>query len=188
MTEIILASVSPRRRQLLKEIGLKFTIIPSRVKEKIYHHLSPAQIVKKLALLKASDVAQRVKSGIIIGADTIVVRRGEILGKPRNPQHAREILDKLSGTIHYVYTGVAVIDKKSGKKIVDYEKTKVKMKKLTPEEIEYHSHRHLDKAGAYAVQEEKDAFIQDLEGCYYNVVGLPTNKLKRMLNKLKAKS
>ncbi|MDD5132012.1 MAG: Maf family protein [bacterium] len=186
----ILASASPRRRQLLEEMGLKFKIIPSSIREKADPALTPAQLVKELAWQKAAAVARRFrgKGYIVIGADTIVVRRGEILGKPRDPRHARQILNKLSGSIHFVYTGVAVIDILAGKEIVAYEKTRVKMKKLSPEEINYHSGRHLDKAGAYAVQEEKDAFIEKIDGCYYNVVGLPINLLKGMLKKINSKS
>jgi len=178
---LILASASPRRRQLLQEIGLKFRVIPSHIKEPLYPGLAPSGLVKKLALLKAAAVARELKKGIVIGADTIVVRKGEILGKPRDRAHAKQILSKLGGSIHYVYTGVALIDAASGKTMVDYEKTRVKMKKLSPSEIEYHSGRHLDKAGAYAVQEEKDAFVEKIDGCYYNVVGLPLTKLKKML-------
>ncbi len=185
----ILASASPRRKQLLQKMGLKFKIIPSSIQEKVDPALTPSQLVKKLALQKADDITRRFqgKKQIVIGADTIVVRRGEILGKPRDSLHAREILNKLSASIHYVYTGVAVIDTLTGKKIVDYEKTRVKMKNLSPAEIEFHSRRHLDKAGAYAVQEEKDAFIEKIDGCYYNVVGLPIQLLKQMLKKLNSK-
>ena len=168
-------------------MGLSFTIKPSRLREKIYPRLTPAQLVKKLALLKAQKVAKQVKQGIVIGADTIVVRRGEILGKPRDPRHAREILGKLSGSYHYVFTGLALIDRPGGKTLVAAEKTRVKMKKLRPEEIEFHSGRHLDKAGAYAVQEEKDVFVEQINGCYYNVVGLPIELLKKMLKKLSFK-
>jgi septum formation protein len=182
--KIILASASPRREQLLREMGLVFTIKPSRLKEKVYPRLTPAQLVKKLALLKALKVAKQIKRGIIIGADTIVVRCGEILGKPRNPKHAREILGKLSGSYHYVFTGLALIEQPGGKTLVAAEKTRVKMKKLSPADINYHAGRHLDKAGGYAVQEEKDAFVEQINGCYYNVVGLPVELLKKMLKKL----
>lgn len=183
----ILASASPRRKQLLQEMGLKFKIIPSTIQEKIDSALTPSQLVKKLALQKAGEIARQFqgKKQIIIGADTIVVRQGEILGKPRDPRHARQILNKLSGSVHFVYTGVAVIDTWTDKKVVAYEKTRVKMKKLSTDEIQYHSGRHLDKAGAYAVQEEKDAFIEKIDGCYFNVVGLPIQLLKRMLKELK---
>ncbi len=182
----ILASASPRRKQLLQEMGLKFKIIPSTIQEKVDPALAPSQLVKRLALQKAGDIARQFQGlkHIVIGADTIVVRKGEILGKPRDPLHAREILNKLSDSIHFVYTGVAVIDTLTGKKIVAYEKTRVKIKKLSPAEIEFHSGRHLDKAGAYAVQEEKDAFVEKIDGCYYNVVGLPIKLLKRMLRSL----
>lgn len=182
----ILASASPRRKQLLQEMGLKFKIIPSTIQEKVDPALTPSQLVKKLALQKAGDIARQFQGEkhIVIGADTIVVRCGEILGKPRNARHAAQILNKLSDSIHFVYTGVAVIDALTGKKIVAYEKTRVKMKKLSPAEIKYHSGRHLDKAGAYAVQEEKDAFIEKIDGCYYNVVGLPIKLLKQMLKNI----
>ena len=181
--KLILASASPRREQLMRGMGLAFTVQPSRLRERLDPRLTPVQLVKKLALLKAAKVAREVKQGIVIGADTIVVRRGEILGKPRNPQHAREILGKLSGSYHYVFTGLALVVCPGGKTLVAAEKTRVKMKKLSPADISYHAGRHLDKAGAYAVQEEKDAFVEQIYGCYYNVVGLPVDLLKKMLIK-----
>lgn len=188
MADFILASASVRRKQLLRQMGLSFKVIPSQLKERRYRNLSPAQLVKRLAFQKAEEVAKRVGKGIVIGADTVVVSKGEILGKPRNPRHAEKILRKLSGSTHFVYTGVAMIDAGRGTKIVDYEKTRVKMRKLSGSEIVFHSKRHLDKAGAYAIQERKDAFIEKIEGCYYNVVGLPIAKLKQMIERIKEKA
>lgn len=180
---IILASASPRRRQILKQFGYKFQVRPSRIKEEGYHGLSPSELVKKLACDKAVAVARETKgNALVVGADTIVVKDGEILGKPRDAQHAAEMLQKLSGSIHAVYTGVAVINTSHWKIAVGYEKTEVKMKRLLHEEIKVFSRRHLDKAGAYAVQEEKDIFVEKIKGCYYNVVGLPVRLLKKLIS------
>lgn len=180
--KLILASASPRRRDLLKNEGIKFKVVPSMVSED-YRSKKPANIVKELALKKAVSVASRLKSGIVIGADTIVVLKGEIIGKPKDKADAARILGMLSGTYHKVYSGVAVVDAMSGKKIVDYEASRVKMRRLSRKEIARFAVKHLDKAGAYAVQEKGDAFVEKIEGDYFNVVGLPVRKLKCMLSK-----
>lgn len=180
---IILASASPRRRQILEQFGYKFQVMPSRIKEDGHHGLSPSELVKKLACDKALAVAREIKgNALVVGADTIVVKDGEILGKPRDARHAAEMLHKLSGSIHAVYTGVAVINAITGKIAVGYERTEVEMKRLLYEEIKVFSRRHLDKAGAYAVQEEKDIFVERIKGCYYNVVGMPVKLLKKLIS------
>ncbi|MCX5781628.1 MAG: Maf family protein [Elusimicrobia bacterium] len=177
---VILASVSPRRIALLKQWGLKFKIIPSHIKE---HTLlkKPSFIVKELALRKAESVAKKLKEGLVIGADTIVVLKGHIIGKPADELHSREILKKLNGSFHKVYTGIAVIDSKTNQKKVDYEVSRVKMRKLSDTEINKLAGKHMDKAGAYAVQEKDDAFVEKIFGDYYNVVGLPYKKTKKLL-------
>lgn len=186
MINIILASASPRRRELLKNEGIKFKVVPSDVEEN-HRSKKPSNIVKELALKKAVFVAAKFKSGIVIGADTIVVLKGKIIGKPEDEADAARILGRLNGTYHKVYSGVAVVDAATGRKIVDYEVSRVKMRALSNEEIIRFSSKHLDKAGAYAVQEKDDAFVEKIEGDYFNVVGLPMNKLKEMLEKIMSK-
>jgi septum formation protein len=178
---IILASASPRRQKLLKEWGVKFKTVPSRIIENTVFK-APYRIVTDLALQKAESVAKNFKAGIVIGADTIVVLKGEIIGKPDNPAHAARILAKLNGSYHRVYSGIAVIDAATRKTRTAFEVSRVKMRKLSSDEISKFSHKHLDKAGAYAVQEKGDAFVEKIEGDYFNVVGLPYDKLKAVLS------
>jgi len=111
-----------------------------------------------------------------------VVLKGAIIGKPEHEKDAVDILSKLSGTYHRVYSGVAVVNAATGKKKVSYEVSRVKMRRLSPQEIKNVAHKHLDKAGAYAVQEKEDAFVEKIEGDYFNVVGLPLKLLRLMLS------
>ncbi|MFH1258345.1 MAG: Maf family protein [Elusimicrobiota bacterium] len=183
---LILASRSPRRKKILEELGIPFRIIPSAVSEKIVSKgkLSPAKLVKILALRKAQNVASRLKEGLVLGADTVVVLRGKIIGKPEDEADARKILGQLSGSLHWVYTGLALIKKPGEKKIVGFEKTRVLMRKFSGQEIKKLAGKHLDKAGAYAIQESEDQFVEKIEGDYNNVVGLPVKKLQQMLRKI----
>jgi len=188
---LILASQSPRRRLLLKQIGLKFSVRPSSVQEDFLDHESPPQNAKRIALAKALDVAKRVKRGIVLGADTIVVLGNEILGKPRNAAEARRMLRQLSGREHVVYTGFALVDASTGRKVVDLERTKVKFRKLSAIEIAEYvaSGSPMDKAGAYGIQDDYGAvFVERVEGCFYNVVGFPLTRfyldLKRFVRTL----
>lgn len=177
--KFILASRSPRRAHLLGQIGLTFSVRESNVDETIDEKRTPAENVKALSLQKAFAVASRVTSGIIIGADTIVVLGKEILGKPETPKEAVSMLRKLSGRTHTVFTGFALVDVKSKRAFVDYEKTKVRFRKLDEKEIrEYvRSGSPFDKAGAYGIQDEYGAvFVQRIEGCFYTVVGFPLTK------------
>ncbi len=183
MTKIILASASPRRRKLLKKLGIKFRVIPSNIEEKIAEKFSPAIFAKKLAYEKAKTVADKIKDGLVIGADTIVVVKGKIIGKPASYQDAKRMLRLLSGTTHKVITALAIIDAKTNKKLIDYETTTVKIRKIEKGEIERFAHLHPDKAGSYAAQEDNDALIERVEGDFSNVVGLPVEKLKKMLEK-----
>jgi len=173
---LVLASASPRRRALLKQIGLRFKVIPSNIKELINKDLSPAVNVKQLAFKKASEVAKRLKEGIVIGADTVVILDGMIINKPKSKAEAKKMLRMLSDRIHTVYTGCSLIDVRSGKHIEFVEKTKVKFRKLEDSEIDLYvrTGAPLDKAGAYGIQDDFGAvFIEKIEGCYYNVVGFP---------------
>lgn len=189
--KIILASGSPRRKEILKAAGFKFSVIIPDVSERMSGGTMPSTVVKALALKKARYVEKKISGRIpakerlfIVGADTIVVLKGKIIGKPRNTAHAKRILQDLSGSKHYVYTGVAVIDPFNKNTLVDYEKTGVFFKKLSDEDIEKVMHSHLDKAGAYSIQEENDMFVEKINGDYLNVVGFPLKKFKRMLKRI----
>ncbi|MGE5197715.1 MAG: Maf family nucleotide pyrophosphatase, partial [Deltaproteobacteria bacterium] len=190
MRKIYLASASKARKKLLKNLGLKFTVFPSTIKERRSHrNLSYEELVKENALRKARDVASKVKTGLIIAADTVMVQDGRIFGKPRNLKDARRMLKKLSRRRQLVYTGIAVIDKDKNKTKVSCEKTGVYMDKLTDSEIrEYFSRvTPLDKAGSFDIQGKGALFIRRIEGCFYNVVGLPLRKLYLMLKELDVK-
>jgi len=190
MKKIYLATESKARRELFKIFGLKFKALPSLVKERRKTgSLSYAELVKTNALEKARRVARNCKSGIIIGADTIVVADGKIFGKPKSLKGARKMLRQLSARPQWLYTGIAVIDKDKDKTLLDYDKTKIYMDKLTDKEIkDYFSYTcPLDKAGSFDIQGRGAFFIKRIEGCFYNVVGLPLRKLYRMLRKLDVK-
>lgn len=177
---IYLASKSPRRRKLLKLMNINFKAFSVDVDEDIQDGEHPVQTVKRLALDKFKAASKKVKEGIIITADTIVVLNKEILGKPSTKKKAFETLSKLSGNTHTVYTGFVVANLSNGKKIVDYEKTRVTFRKLKRKEIINYieSGSPMDKAGAYGIQDDYGAlFISKINGCYYNVVGLPITKI-----------
>ncbi len=181
---IILASKSPRRKKLLKQIGLKFRIAIFEVEENLSQNLSPSKLVQRLAKEKLEAAKSEIKNSIIITADTIVVLNGEILGKPRTEKEAIAMLKKLSGVKHNVYTGFAIYNDVNGKEIVGYEKTCVAFRELEDAEImEYvKSGSPLDKAGAYGIQDDYGAvFVRKISGCYYNVVGLPLAKVYQAL-------
>lgn len=186
--KLYLASDSKARKRLLSIFGLKFKVVSSGIdEEKKKKGVSYSDLVKRNALKKAETVASRVKSGVVIGADTIVVQSGKIYGKPGNLKDAFAMLKKLSGHSQWVYSGVAVVDKESGKKMVTCEKTKIEMDPLSDEEIKkYFSYvSPLDKAGSFDIQGKGAFFIRRIEGCFYNVVGLPLRTLYRMFKKLR---
>lgn len=197
---IILGSASPRRKELLEQIGIKFEIVVSDAEEH-YESTRPDEIVRELALMKAEQVAEEVKRRekegvgedyllrsetgearlrnlLILGADTVVVRDGEILGKPSGAEEAFEMLKSLQGRAHQVYTGVAVLDFDGNAErhtVSHAEETKVFVHAMTDEDIRSYiaAGESLDKAGAYGVQGRFAAYIDRIEGDYYNVVGLP---------------
>ena len=181
--KIVLASKSPRRANLLSQIGLEIEICPSRVDESEAVHVSPETWVQKLALAKAKAVSANLKNGLVIGADTVVVINQQVIGKPEHAEHAIEILTQLSGMCHEVMTGVALIDLERKREIVWREKTVVQFRKLRQHEILTYasSGEALDKAGAYGVQGRAAAFVERIEGCYFNVVGLPLASLVERL-------
>lgn len=180
---IVLASASPRRIELMRAWGFTYTVTPSHIRE-VTRFVRPSAIVRDLAVQKARAVARDVEHGIVIGADTIVVLNGDIIGKPKNHADAMRILRSLSGSYHAVYTGIALIDARSGARVVAYDVARVKMRRFDPAEIERLAGKHLDKAGAYAVQETEDAFVDHIEGDYYTVVGLPKKKLFSCMKKI----
>ncbi|MFA6358306.1 MAG: Maf and M48 domain-containing protein [Candidatus Omnitrophota bacterium] len=189
MSKIYLASNSRARKKLLKSFGLKFTVIPSQAKELFRRgNLSYAQLVKCNARNKALEVAGRINEGIIIAADTICVQKGKIFGKPKNMPGARVMLKKLSSAPQWIYTGLAVIKKENGRERIelDYEKTKVYMNKLSVKDIDKYFKQvsPLDKAGSFDVQGRGASFIKKIDGCFYNVVGLPLKKLYQIFSKL----
>lgn len=185
--KIFLASKSPRRRKLLKQLGIKFKSFSVDLHEEILDGEHPAKTVKRLALHKLETTCKKVKSGIVITADTIVVLDKEIIGKPKNEKDAFNILSKLSGKTHSVYTGFAVSNLKNGKRIVEHELTEVTFRKLFPKEIRDYikTGSPMDKAGAYGIQDDFGAvFVERINGCYYNVVGLPLASLYKSLLKV----
>jgi septum formation protein len=184
MPRIILASASPARGHLLRQIGISFKVIPSRISEPKISVTKETQI-QDHALMKARHVAGKVKRGLVIGADTVIVHRRAIIGKPRNRKEARKVLNRLNGSIHSVVTGIAIVDATTRKEAIASVKTSVKMKKMSNQEIESYltTGEPLGKAGAYAVQGKGAIFIERINGCYYNVVGLPLPKLADMLKK-----
>ena len=190
MRKIYLASDSKARKKLLTILGLKFKVISSQAKEKKTRgRLTYPELVKNNALNKAKGVAGKVDSGIIIAADTIVVQGNKIFGKPKDLKTAKKMLKKLSEKPQWLYTGIAVIDKDKQKALVDCEKTKIFMDKLTDKEIDNYFRQvsPLDKAGSFDIQGKGAFFIRRIEGCFYNVVGLPLRKLYLMLKKLDVK-
>lgn len=189
-TIIYLASKSPRRKKLLKQLNLNFKSFSVSLKEEIPDGEHPIKTVKRLAREKMELAAQRVKKGIVITADTIVVMDHHVLGKPESKKNAYEILSLLSGKTHKVYTGFAVRDIENDSQIIDYEKTAVTFGTLLPSEIKKYieSGSPMDKAGAYGIQDDFGAvFVSKISGCYYNVVGLPLAKLYKAILKVQQK-
>ncbi len=185
---LILASKSPRRAELLRQVGLEFDAVPSGVKEDFVEGESPQEHVIRLSLAKAKDVASKYPESWVIAADTIVYIGGSIFGKPNNKQEALEMLRCLSGREHWVLTGFSACH--LGKDRADKEavQTAVRMKNLTPAEMEWYvqTGEPFDKAGGYAIQGAGSFMIESIRGSYTNVVGLPLCELIQMLNRLGA--
>ena len=182
MKKVVLASSSPRRYEMLKQIGLKFEVIPADIEEVIDTKLIPENMVQKLSYDKAFYVANKFNNLIVIGADTIVLK-DEILGKPNNEEHAFKMLKSLQGAWHEVITGVTVIDSSDLRYVNAFEKTRVKMKPLSESDIRSYikTGEPMDKAGSYGIQGKGAVLVEKIEGCYSNVVGLPLMKLSLVL-------
>ncbi|WP_233697023.1 Maf family protein [Paenibacillus profundus] len=184
---IVLASSSPRRQELITSLGLPHVVQPSDADETVPADWAPTRIVEALALRKAQAVAQERhvsgEDGIVIGSDTIVVLDGEVLGKPHDEADAERMLTSLQGRSHEVYTGVALVRAADGRQEVSHRVTTVHMTAWTQEQIRRYiaTGEPMDKAGSYAIQGIGATLVTGIEGCYFNVVGLPLSLLTDML-------
>lgn len=185
---LILASASPRRREILKSAGLKFKIIPPHVNEDYLQGESPSKHVRRLSRNKAMTIARQHQHSWVLGADTIVVIDGMILGKPQNKTQAKNMLKTLSGRDHTVFTGFSIIN--SGKAVCRTKvvQSTVRFKSIRREEINWYINcaEPYDKAGGYAVQGKGACFIKSIRGSYTNVIGLPLCEVLEEFNKLQA--
>lgn len=185
---IILASASPRRKELLEQVGAEFEIMPA-VGEEIITDSSPQQAVLDLSAQKAAEVAGKVQGdAVILGADTVVAFGGRILGKPKDEADAKQMLSMLSGNTHSVYTGVSIVVKQSGesRSYSFYEETEVTMYPLSEEQIISYirTGEPMDKAGSYGIQGKGAVFIESIQGDYNNVVGLPIARVFRTMEEV----
>jgi septum formation protein len=189
MKKIILASGSPRRKELLEKIGLKFDVEPADYAEDIPAGLTYREIAQKLSLEKAKAVAANHTDAIIIGADTFGIFEGKILGKPHHAAQAKKMLTMLGGKSHTVMTGYTIIDSATGKTATGISETAVHFRRLSEEEIDAYikTGEPLDKAGAYAIQGLGALLVDRIEGDYYNVIGLPLCPLMEDLKKFGVK-
>jgi septum formation protein len=184
---LVLASASPRRRELLASLGFRLSVDPSTIPEP---ERNPgehaASYVRRAARIKAREVAERHPKGLIIGADTIVVARGRILGKPVSTEEARQMLESLGGRWHEVYTGICLIDKAAGRSASACSCSRVHMRRLARQEIDWYlsTGEQRDKAGAYGIQGYASLFIDRIEGCYFNIVGFPIYTFAQLCRRL----
>lgn len=183
--KLILASASPRRKEILEQIGLTFETEPSNASEDMTADLPPHLLAQNVSAEKARTVASRHRDALIIAADTFIVLDGRIMGKAHTAEEARKMLSRLSGRMHTVITGLVLLDAGTGRMVSDSVETKVHMKKMSPDEIEAYvrSGEPIGKAGAYAIQGLGAVLIEGIEGDYSNVVGLPLRALAEGLRK-----
>lgn len=186
MRKIVLASVSPRRKQLLKKLGIDFIVVPSNIEEHLNPRLKPRSQVEELALQKAEAVAPQFPDAIILAADTLVALGDEVIGKPQDEQDAKRMLKKLRGRMHTIVTGFVLFETVSKRTIIKSVETKVWFRKISPSEISNYLEKEkpYDKAGAYAIQDLGAIFIEKIEGDYFGAVGLPLYALAKELKKL----
>lgn len=180
---LILASNSPRRRELLDQVGMSYELDPAHVDESVLPGEGPEEYVLRLAMAKAAETARRHGSGLVLGADTVVVLDGDILGKPATYEEAVDMLTRLSGRAHKVMTGVALLDALTGESASGVEVTEVRMCAIGKDEVEAYAStgEPMDKAGAYGIQGRAALFVEGVDGDFFNVVGLPLAKLNRMM-------
>lgn len=183
MRKIILASTSPRRKELLAKAGLIFEAVASEYEEDMTLPMPPGELVKFLSKGKAEAVAKNYDDAIVMGGDTFIYFNGHILGKPHTKERAKEMLVMLSGNEHSVFSGFTVIDTKNKKIISDFVEAKIKFKKLSEKEIDDYieTYKPFGFAGAYAIQVVKDIFVEKIDGDYDSVVGLPVTRVKDII-------
>jgi septum formation protein len=181
---LILASASPRRAELLRQLKLEFRIVPGDAAEVVHEHLSPLEICQLNAHRKARAVAKKIPDALVLGADTLVFLEREVLGKPRDLTDARRMLTRLQGRTHQVVTGVSLIHLRAYRERIFVVSTDVTFRPLDEKQIsDYLSKTNpLDKAGAYAIQEHGDKIVAEISGSYNNVVGLPVEQLREELS------
>jgi len=183
--KIVLASASDRRKEILSKLSFNFIVDNHTYDEpKIKNHHNVKNFVKQTAEAKALSLKEKYKDAIIIGCDTIVVLNNEIIGKPKDVEEAEEILTKLSGTKHKVLSGLCLFFTNDKLLLSDVEESVVYTNKLTQQQIKTIAKKHLDKAGAYAVQEKNDKFVKKIVGDYYNVVGFPVKLFLKLYSKI----
>ncbi len=190
MRKIILASSSPRRKKFFTDLfGSNFVCHPSSYDENNNLNLTPEMLAKKHALGKARDVAKHYTEGVVIAGDAFVVLNNKVLGKPKDEEDAFNMLKMQSGKTTKVISGLAVIDIDNKKEYIEHETTKIKMTKVTDNEIRFYikTKDPMDKAGSFGMQDKGAVFVEKIDGCYSNVVGLPLPKLLKILRKLKIK-
>jgi septum formation protein len=184
---LLLASTSPRRAEILRAVGWPFEVRAPNVDETRASEEAPVQYVKRLARMKAAAVAAQQPEGLVLGADTVVVVEREILGQPRDPDDARRMLQLLRGRWHEVLTGVSLVRAGTeGCSIVDHESTRVRFGEISDEEIEWYvgTGEPTGKAGAYAIQGRAALFIEEIQGDYFNIVGLPIRLIFELSRKM----
>jgi len=183
---IILASASPRRAELLRQIGVAFELAPSQIAELPHPDEAPPDYITRIARAKVIAVARKRDAGLIIGADTVVVLDGRLMGKPENQEQAKQMLRQLSAKWHAVMTGVALYDAATRREAADYEKTLVKFARLSEHEIDWYvaTGEPMDKAGAYGIQGLGALLVEEVAGNYHNVVGLPIPLVYRLARQL----
>ena len=184
--KIILASQSPRRAEILRMIGVNFKVDSCNINEKMNQKIEQNEIAIIISKAKAEKISQKYPNNIIIGADTIVVYNEKIFGKPKDKNESKKMLKALSGNCHKVITGVTIMNKKLGVLKTFSETTKVFVKKIPRNQIEFYVNNYntLDKAGSYGIQEWFSVWIKKINGCYYNVMGLPVSKLHKHLSEI----
>ncbi len=187
MKKLVLASGSPRRSRMLRNLAVEFSVAESAfVEARGAGKQSPREYVQQNARGKAQDVAGQFENAVVIGADTVVVCGSRLLGKPSTHEEAFQYLSMLKGKTHQVYTGICLVESYDNRVLIDYEKTSVRFRQLTDEQIRLYLERinPLDKAGAYAIQGAGSIIVESIAGCYYNVMGFPVSKLEQMLTVL----
>ncbi len=186
VSRLILASASPQRAALLREYGYEFEVVvpPVHEPDELAGHPTAERQAEALSYFKARGVAELVRQGIILAADTVVALKGRLFGKPADRNDARRILQALAGTTHRVITGVTLLEPITGERLIEYDSTAITMRRLTEEEVEHYldTEAWAGKAGAYGIQDRGDAFIERIEGSFTNVVGLPMELVSQMLS------